>query len=202
MGQEGFAGVEPRAGVEPCGVVEDFQEDLFFGTTGQPGVRGGIVLPEGAVIAGLPAFDGFWGGFVAGVRGELMLDRPAPDAGAIGFEVETTVKFTGGGAVGGGGLGGEKFCDQGGDFRSPVRLVIAARQTRRPGFSAALRAGEQVVRAQLVVATHTDAQFKRDGFAREDAGAGLSKEMTDERCGNTVRELEFFMARKLTGRWI
>jgi hypothetical protein len=30
----------------------------------------------------------------------------------------------------------------------------------------------------------------------------LGQEMTDERRGNTVGELEFFMARKLAGRWI
>jgi len=202
VGQEGFARIKPCAGVETGGVVEDFQEDLFVGTAGQPGVRGGIVLPEGAVIAGLPAFDGFWGGFVAGVGGELMCDGPAADAGAVGFEVEPAMGFTGGGAVGGRWLGGEEFGDQGGDFGSPVRLVIAARQSGRPGFSVALRAGKQVVRAQLVVATHADAQFQRDGFGREDAGAGLGKKMTKERRGNTVGELEFFMARKLAGRWI
>jgi hypothetical protein len=73
---------------------------LFVGTAGQPGVRGGIVLPEGTVIAGLPAFDGFGRGFVAGVGGELMGDGPAADAGAVGVEVETTMGFTGGGTVG------------------------------------------------------------------------------------------------------
>ncbi len=202
MGQEGFAGVKPCAGVEPGGVVEDFQEDLFVRTAGQPSVRGGIVLPEGPVITGLPAFDGFGGGFVARVWRELMFDGPAPDAGAVGFEVEPALGFTGGGAVGGRGLGGEQFGDQGGDFRGPFRLVIAARQTGRPGFGVALSAGEQVVRAQLVEATGADPQFERDGCRRKDAGASLGKEMADQWSGNTMGELEFFMARKLAGRWI
>jgi hypothetical protein len=202
MGQEGFPGVKPCAGVEAGGVVEDFQQDLFVGTVGQPSVRGGIVLPEGTVIAGLPAFDGFGSGFVAGVGGELMGDGPAADAGAVGFEVETTMGFTGRGAGGGRGLGGEPFGDQGGDFSGPVRLVIAARQTGRPGFGVALSAGEQVVRAQLVKATEADPQFERDGFRRKDAGASLGEEMADQWSGNAVGELEFFMARKLAGRWI
>ena len=81
-------------------------------------------------------------------------------------------------------------------------MVIPARQTGRPGFGVALSAGEQVVRAQLVVATDAHAQFKRDGFGGEEAGASLGKEMADERRANTVGELEFFMARKLAGRWI
>jgi len=202
MGQEGFAGVKPCAGVEAGGVVEDFQQDLFVGTVGQPSVRGGIVLPEGTVIAGLPAFDGFGSGFVAGVGGELMGDGPAADAGAVGFEVETTMSFTGGGAVRGRWLGGEQFGDQSGDFSGPFRLVIAARQTGRPGFGVALSAGEQVVRAQLVEASETDPQFERDGCRRKAAGASLGEEMADQWSGNTVGELGFFMARKLAGRWI
>jgi hypothetical protein len=191
VGQEGFAGVEACAGVETGGVVEDFQQDLFVGTAGQPGVRGGIVLPAGPVIAGLPAFDGLGSGFGASVGGELMGDGPAADAGAVGFEVETTMGFTGRGAVGGRWLGGEQFGDQGGDFSGPFRLVIAARQTGRPGFGVALSAGEQGVRAQLVEATEADPQFARDGFRRKDAGASLGEEMADQGRGNTVGELEF-----------
>jgi len=101
VGQEGFAGVKPCAGVEACGVVEDFQEDLFVGTAGQPGMWGGVVLPERAVVAGLPAFDGFTHELVAGVGVELMSDGPTTDAGAVGFEVEAAVEFAGDGAVGG-----------------------------------------------------------------------------------------------------
>jgi len=163
VGQEGFAWVKPCAGVEAGGIVEDFQQDLFVGTAGQPGVRGGIVLPEGTVIAGLPACDGFGRGLVAGVGGQLMGDGPAADAGAVGFEVEPAMGFTGGGAVGGRGLGGEQFGDQGSDFSGPCWLVIPAGPTGRPGLGVALGAGAQVVRAQLVVAAEADAQFERDG---------------------------------------
>ena len=90
-------------GVEAGGVVEDFEEDLLVGRAGQPGVGRGVVLPEGGVIAGLPAFDGFAEGFVAGVGVEFVFDGPAADAGAVGFETETAVEFAGDGAVGGGG---------------------------------------------------------------------------------------------------
>ena len=102
VGQEGFAWVEACAGVEARGIVEDFQEDLFVGTAGQPGMWGGVVLPERAVVACLPAFDGFAHGLVAGVGVELMRDGPTADTGAVGFEVEAAVEFAGDGAVGGG----------------------------------------------------------------------------------------------------
>ena len=105
VSEQGFAWVEACAGVEASGVVEDFQEDLFVGAAGQPGVRGGIVLPERAVVACLPAFDGFANGFVASVGVELMSDGPTADAGTVGFEVEAAQQFAGAGAVGGGRLG-------------------------------------------------------------------------------------------------
>jgi hypothetical protein len=102
VSEQGFGGVEACAGVETCGVVEDFQEDLFVSAAGQPGMRGGVVLPERAVVACLPAFDGFAHRFVAGVGVELMSDGPTTDTGAVGFEVEAAMEFAGDGTVGGG----------------------------------------------------------------------------------------------------
>jgi len=104
--------------------------------------------------------------------------------------------------VNGLGLGGEQFADQSGDFSGPFRLVLAARQTGRPGLGVALSAGAPVVRAQLVEATEADLQFERDGFRRKNAGATLGEEMADQWDGNTVGEVDFFLARKPAGRWI
>lgn len=190
--------VEACAGVQTRGIVEDVQQDLFVGAVGQPGVRAGVVLPEGAVVAGLPTFDGFAGGFVAGVGGELMFDGPAPDTGAIGFEVKPAQEFTGGGAVGRRRFGGEEFGEQGGHVGGPVRVMIAAGYVGRPGFGVALSAGKQVVGAQLVKAAQADAQFERNRFGREQAGTGLGEKMADQWCGNAVSELvgklKFFIA--------
>lgn len=80
--------------------------------------------------------------------------------------------------------------------------MIAAGDARRPSVGTAPGTGEQVVGAQLIESADADAQFERDGFGRETAGAGLGKEMTEQRRSNTVGELEFFMARKMAGRWI
>ena len=99
MGQQGFGGIEARSDIEACGIIQDVEEGLFVGFAGQPGMRAGVVLPERAQIPGLPAFDGFGGGFVAGVGGELVLDGPTPDAGTVGFEVEPAMEFAGTGAV-------------------------------------------------------------------------------------------------------
>ena len=58
-------------------------------------------MPESTQITGLPAFDGFGCGFVAGVGGEIVLDGPAANAGAVGFKIQSPVEFAGAGAVGG-----------------------------------------------------------------------------------------------------
>ena len=197
VGQEGFAWVEACAGVAAGGVVEDVQQGLLVGAAGQPGVRAGIVLPEGAAVAGLPAFDGLGSRFVTGVGVELMFAGPAADAGAVGFEVETTRGFAGGGAVGGGRLGGEEFGEQGGDCRGPIRLVIPAGETGRPSVGAALSAGQQVVGAELVVAADAEAQFEGERVGREQAGAGLGEEMADQWRGEAMGELEFFIAGRM-----
>ena len=83
-------------------------------------------MPEGTVVAGLPAFDGFGRGFVAGVRGEFVFEGPAPDAGAIGFEVQAAVEFAGDARVGAGRFCGEEFGGKGGGFGGPFRVMVAA----------------------------------------------------------------------------
>jgi hypothetical protein len=193
VGQQGFRRVEACAGVEARGVVENIQQDLFVGRAGQEGMGRGIVLPEGAIIAGLPAFDGFGRGFVAGVGRQLMGEGPAANAGAVGLEVEAAQEFTGDGTVGGGRFGGEQFGDQGDDLGGPFGVMIAAGTAGRPGVGVTLRTGEQVSGAQLVEATQAEAQFERDGFRGQQAGAGLGKEMADQGWRNAVRELKFFI---------
>ena len=110
------------------------------------------------------------------------------------------MEFAGDSAVGGRGFRGEELGDQVSHFGGPVRVVIAAGEARRPGFGAALSAGEQVVGAQLVEAAHAEAQFERDRCGREAAGTGLDEEMADQWRGNAVselvRELMFFIARR------
>ncbi len=128
VGQEGFVVIETCAGVEAGGVVEDVEECLLVGGAGQPGVGTGIVLPKGAVVASLPAFDGLARGFVTGIRGELVGEGPAADTGAVGFEVEAAEQFAGDGTVGTRGFAGEEFGGQSDRFDGPVRVVIATGQ--------------------------------------------------------------------------
>ena len=103
MGKEIFCRVKPGAGVAARGVVEDVHEDLLLRLAGQSGVGDGIVLPEGSEVAGLPAAHGFPRLLEANVRGEMVGESAAADAGAVGLEMEAAQEFAGDGAVGGEG---------------------------------------------------------------------------------------------------
>lgn len=152
VSQQSFGRIEARAGIEARGIVENVQEDLFVGAVGQPAVGCGVVLPECAVVAGLPAFDGFGDAFEASVGGQVILDGPAPDAGAVGLELEATEEFAGDGTVGARRFGGEKFGDEGGDVRGPVWMMIAAGKSGRPSIGLAMGAGAEVSGVQFIEA--------------------------------------------------
>ena len=193
VGQQGFGGIEACPSIEACGVVEDVEEDLLVGRAGQPGVGRGVVLPEGAVVAGLPAFDGFGRGFVAGVRGELVCDRPAADAGAVGLEVQPAMEFAGDSAVRARRFGGEELGDQRGDLRRPLRMVIATGTTRSPGVGVAVGAGVQVVGIEFVEAGTSQSEFGGGGASADLADAVTVQEMADEWSGQTFDQLQFFI---------
>ena len=76
-------------------------------------------------------------------------------------------------------------------------MMSAARQAWRPGFSAAQGAGGQILGAELVVATQTDAQFKRDGGGQKLSCSRLREEKADQWGGKPVGELKFFIAWKV-----
>jgi hypothetical protein len=197
VGQEGFTGVKPGADVEAGGVVEQIQQALLGGRAGQEGMGRGIVLPERAVVAGLPALDGFGGGFEAGVGSQLVRAGPAADAGPIRFEVEPATQFAGDGAVRARWLGGEKFGDQGGDFGGPVALVIAAGQTGRPGVGVAVGARLEVVAVEFVEAGAGQAQFVGGGAGGELPGAVAVEQVADEGRREAFAELELFIRASL-----
>lgn len=203
VGQQRFRRIEARARVEAGGVVENVEEDLFVGVVGQPGVRRGVVLPERAVIAGLPAFDGFGRGLVAGIRSELVFDGPAADAGAVGFEMEAAEQFAGDGAVGARRFSREEFGGQGGNFGGPLRMMVAAGESWRPGLRVAGRTSAEILGVQFVEAITSQAQFVSGGAGADLAGAITVEEMTDEWGGQSFDELLSFMGATITeGRWI
>jgi len=189
MGQQGFGRIKACAGVEARGVIQNVQENLLVGAVGQPGMGSCVILPERAEIAGLPAFDGFGWGFVAGVWRELVFDGPAADAGAVDLEVQAAMQFAGDGAVGARRFGGEKFGDQRADFGRPLGVVIASGTSRRPSIGVAGGAGAEVIGVEFVEAGAGQPQLTGRRASADVADAMTVEEMTDEGRGQTFDQL-------------
>ena len=179
MSQEGFAGVEACAGVVAGGVVQNIEQGLFVGMAWQPGVGAGVVLPKGAQIASLPAFDRFRRGFVAGVWGELVFDGPAANAGTVGFKIQTAVEFAGTSAVGRGRFGSEKFFQQGQDLRRPGGIMIAAGNTGRPNRRLTFGAGAEVLAVKFIEARSGQSQFTGGSTSGKFTASMAGQEVAD-----------------------
>ena len=159
--------IEAGAGVQTGGIIEQIQQDLFVGGLGQGGGGACIVLPERAVVTGLPAFDQFADGFEAGIGCQAIWDGPAANAGAVGFEVEAAMQFAGGSAVGGRPVGFKEFGEQRGDFWRPRRTVVAPGTARGPSVGLSLGAGPQILAVEFVEAWTGQSQFLRGGEGLE-----------------------------------
>ena len=189
VSQEVFSFVEAGARVVTRGVVEQIEQALLAGISRQPGVRAGVVLPERAQIADLPAFDGLGRGFVAGVGREFVLDGPAADAGAVGFKLEAAEQFTGGRAVSGRRFGRKQPGEQGGHVGWPIGMMIAAGNAGGPDLGPTLGAGAQILAVEFVEASPGQTQFAGGGDGGEFVGAVAGQQMADEGSGQTVDQL-------------
>jgi hypothetical protein len=126
-----------------------------------------------------------------------MGDGPAADAGAVGFEVQPAEEFAGAGTVRGGRLGGEQRGELGGDRGRPVGLVIAAGVARDPGLGVAVGGDAQIGAVEFVEAGFGQLQFGLNAGGAELAGAELGQHVANERRGQAMDQLEFFIGRRV-----
>jgi hypothetical protein len=199
VSQEGFTFVEAGAGVDAGGVVEQVEQALLVRRAGEEGMGRGVVLPEGAVVAGLPAADGLGRGLVAGVGGQFVFKSPAADAGAVGLEVQAAVQFAGGGAIRGGRFGRQELGEQCADRVGPGGMMVAAGAAGCPGLGVPLSAGTQIVGVEFVEAGAGQAQFGGGGTRGEVPGAMVGQEVTDEGSRQALDQLLFFIAAERSG---
>ena len=162
------------------GVGEDVEEGLFLPLAGEPCVGRGVVLPERAEVAGLPAAHGLGGLFVAGVRGEAVSDGPAVDTGAVGLEMETAQESAGDGAGGGAGRGGKQAGGERDGLRWPVWMMIATRSPRLPGVRLTESTSAQIRGAKFVNPGAAEAELQREIGGGKLSRAKLSEEMAEE----------------------
>ena len=155
-------------------------------------------MPEGTIIAGLPALNGFGREFEPRVWSQVIFDGPSANAGAVSFEMEAAQQFAGDGVVGARRFGREKFGDQGGDFGGPLGMMVAARESGRPGLSMAGRASPKIFGVEFVEAGTSQTQFAGGGVLTDLAGAIAVEQMANERSRQSFDQLLFFIASKMT----
>ena len=71
--------------------------------------------------------------------------------------------------------------------------MIATGETGRPGIGLTMSAGAEVIGVEFVEAGAGQTEFAGGGTSAEQAGAMTVEEMTDQRRGQPVDELGFFM---------
>jgi hypothetical protein len=75
--------------------------------------------------------------------------------------------------------------------------MIATGEAGRPGVGLTLSAGAEVIGVEFVEAGAGQTEFAGGGTSAEKASAVTVEEMTDQRSGQTMDELCFFMRRSL-----
>jgi hypothetical protein len=195
IGQEGFAFVKLGGDEAPAAIVEHVKHREEPFQPRKPAVGRDVERPEFADWGPLPAADGReqWGvGF--GMR-ELIFDGPTPDLGAIQFEVAEAQGFAGHETVVGGRSGGAAFAQQREEVGGPVGGVIAAGDAGRPVLLLVVGTRAEIIGLEFVEATTTEVEFAGGGAGREEPFAELGEDETDQRRGETMRELAFFIGR-------
>ena len=86
VGQEEFALIDFGASEQAAAVVEQVEHGEEAVDGGEPAVRGGVELPQLADAGALPAAHGRQNSFGRDGVGQLLLDGPAADLGAVEFE--------------------------------------------------------------------------------------------------------------------
>ena len=176
-------------------VVEREQED-GLGGSGPPVVRGGVVLPQLADGAGLPAAAGLWAGLGrgGGERGQMQA-APRSDGGARAVEVQTAREFIGEqGEIDRAAVREELAGEAGGVLR-PRRGVIAAAGQRTESSGIAQPAMTQRVELGAI-----DFQAGTGGVGVAAARVEVGEDGGDEGGRQAVAELLFIHGADTAGR--
>lgn len=73
--------------------------------------------------------------------------------------------------------------------------MIAAGDARRPVLLLVVGTRAEIIGLEFVEATPTEVEFAGGGAGREEPFAELGEDETDQRRGETMRELAFFIGR-------
>ena len=149
----------------------------------------GLQLPEFAHALALPAAHRRRNFFGRDGVGQMVLEGPAADLGAVEFEVVEAEGFRGDEAVGAGRRAVQAFVEEVQNGLRPGRSVVAAGAAGEPERSLFYCAGAEVSGGERVEAAGRDAQLVGGLVSRQCALAEPVEHIADERGCVTMDEL-------------
>lgn len=179
IGQQRFALINFGTGQDPAAIVEHVDHGKGLGAVGEPAVGRGIELPQFTDLAALPAPDRSGRAAIGSGVGQVVLDGPTADLGAIDFELAVAEPLAGREAGGGWWFALEPFVQERLDLIGPRAGMITSGKWRRPSGLLVIGTGLEVVTVKLVEAAAGKAQSGGGNFDFESAGAESSQQMTD-----------------------
>ena len=159
VGQQQFALVEFGAGEEAATVVEHIEHGKGDVRGWEPAVGRGIQLPEFADALALPAAHRGPNFFGRDGVGQMVLEGPAADLGAVELEVVEAEGFGGDKAVGAGRRAVQAFVEEVQNGLGPGRGVVAAGAAGEPERPLFFGAGAEVSGGERVEAAGRDAEL-------------------------------------------
>jgi hypothetical protein len=159
VGEPQFALVEFGAREEAATVVEPIEQGKGEVRGWEPAVGRGIQLPEFADALALPAAHRRPDFFGRDGVGQMVLEGPAADLGAVEFEVVEAERFRGDKAVGAGRRAVQAFVEEVQNGLGPGRGGVAAGAAGEPERSLIFGAGTEVSGGERVEAAGRDAEL-------------------------------------------
>ena len=188
-GEQQFAFVEFGAGEEAATVVEHVEHGEGEVRGWEPAVGRGIQLPKFADALALPAAHRRPNFFGRDGVGQMVLERPAADLGAVEFEVVEAERLRGDKAVGARRRAVQPFAEEVQNGLGPRRGVVAAGAAGEPGSSLFFGVGAEASGGQRVEAAGRDAQLVGGLVGRQRALPEPVEHIADEGRGVTMDEL-------------
>ena len=192
VGQQVFRLVDFGAGEDATAIIEHVDHRKGLGAVGEPGMRRGVQLPEFADLAALPAPHGSQRAVIGFGMGQVVLDGPATDLSPVEFEVAFAEHLAGSEAVGSRGFTAKPFVQKCVHLRRPVGRMIATGNPRGPGGLLMMGAGLKVIAIDFIEASTGQAELLGGGARFELSGTKQGQDVTDERSGTAMDQLEFF----------
>ena len=190
VGQDEFPFVDFGTDEQAAAIVEHVEHGEVAVVVGEPGMRGGVQLPEFADLGTLPTAHRSVGLFGGGGVSTPVVQGPVTNLPAIELERAKAQGFRSNEAVGTGGSGGQTLFEKGHDWLRPWGGVVAARAAGLPEGWLFVGAGAEIIGGERIESARREVKLVGGFLGVESAPEEGFQNMTDEGGGVAFGELQ------------